>query len=692
MRFTLRTKLALLSLLLLFIPVTGLRFSALIKKDLLTSRQETLLFSARAVATALAGRTGLFDQELFHSLNPSKDLYLYPLSTPIRLNGKSDDWTSRLEEAQWFGKEHLLGSHEDYSEKSLSYRHVSGVQGKYLYGLFEVTDESVVLWPANSYRPDRSDHLQIGIEDREGLHHSYLIAAHKPGWVNGYERVEGGGYHLDTRIQGVWRQTKAGYTLELRLPMDMVGPRFAFEIADVDNPQKPEIRFLIGTARSGDGARLGWLLSPSDTITNILKSLNRPDSRIIVVDSSSRIRASYGDIHQPGLQNNEAIEKIREKRADQSLTSMDSDAVRAALAGQESVASHIQGQENRQVMAAAVPLKEEDEIVGAVVVEQSTEAILSLQNRVVEESLTYTLIAFCLGGGGLTWYAFRLSARIRKLGNQAEQAIGKTGRIQETISPATAGDEIGNLARILRSMLHQLKNQAEYRERMADTLEHEMRTPLAGIGAALKNMDREMEELPHHLREYLSCARTDIERLETMLGSVRDATSLKQALEQDYKEEFPLDEAISMWLTHGWSLSFTDHEILFQAPDHPVTFYGDPSRIRQLLDKLVENAVSFALPETPITIQLEQRNKTILISVSNQGPLIPEEARRQIFQSMVSLRKQKGDSPHLGLGLYIVRTIAEQYGGSVSVTSTPLSDLCADTSFTVKLGRTATRA
>jgi hypothetical protein len=106
MRISLRVKLALVSLLLLFIPLTGFRFSELIKQDLLESRRETMLFSARAVASALSGRTGLFDRELFHSLNADRDLYLYQLSNPMRLNGKTDDWQPHLEEALVFGEEH----------------------------------------------------------------------------------------------------------------------------------------------------------------------------------------------------------------------------------------------------------------------------------------------------------------------------------------------------------------------------------------------------------------------------------------------------------------------------------------------------------------------------------------------------------------------------------------------------------
>jgi len=99
MRISLRLKLALISLLLLAIPYTGMRLSSIVQTSLLESRKEALMFSARAVSSALSGRPGLFDRELFHALDQSRDLYLYKLTSPMRLNGKVDDWFPHLENA-----------------------------------------------------------------------------------------------------------------------------------------------------------------------------------------------------------------------------------------------------------------------------------------------------------------------------------------------------------------------------------------------------------------------------------------------------------------------------------------------------------------------------------------------------------------------------------------------------------------
>ena len=130
-------------------------------------------------------------------------------------------------------------------------------------------------------------------------------------------------------------------------------------------------------------------------------------------------------------------------------------------------------------------------------------------------------------------------------------------------------------------MLEQLQLQTEYREKMADNLEHEMRTPLAGISASLKNMATEMVEPPPHITEYLSWALQDVARLEGLLTSIRDATNLHEALVHDFKEDFEIDEAIEMWLIHSWQPAFSGVEFIYHRPEQPVFLHGDPARIRQ---------------------------------------------------------------------------------------------------------------
>ena len=697
MRFSLRLKLTLVSLLLLLIPLIGFRFSEMITRDLVESRKETLLFTARAVASALAGRTGLLDQELFHSLNQSRDLYLFHLTNPIRLNGKSDDWQPQLEKAEEFAGEHLLTLADTYTYESLHFQHMLGVQGEYLYAIFLVTDDQVVYRPEDSLEMEMADHLQIGIEeDKNGGLRRYLVTAGKPGWVNGFLMPENPAESLpvilEPRIQGMWEQTAEGYTIELRIPRELVGDRFAFAIADVDNSATREVTTLIGTVNPEAREKPGLLLSPSKTIEHILQSLDRPRSRIMIVDSNQRVRASFGSLNAEDdsreIQPQTVLSSIsstvygalrplyrlfttpfvQDFKTPVALpTTLDISGVREGLQGKSSINRYHIADGQVEVMAAVAPLVEQDKVIGAVVVEQTTNSILALQNRVIEESLSLTILAFFFGSLGLLLFASRLSSRIRQLRDQAAGAITETGQIRTSLRPARAKDEIGDLSRTLTSMLRQLSEQSIYRETMADNLEHEMRTPLAGISASLKNLRGEIDDPPERIRNYLDWALTDVMRLEQLLAAIRDATSLQQALDRDSHEDFNLAEALRIWLEHSWRQAFPEVEFCYRQPETAIFLHGDPGRIRQLLDKLIENGVSFHTAGTAMEIGLQQQDREITLTVTNQGPPIPDEIRGQLFNTMVSSRAKHDSRPHLGLGLYIARTIILHHQGAISV-------------------------
>ena len=690
MRISLRLKLALISLLLLIIPATGIRLAGIVKTNLLESRKEALIFSARAVASALSGREGLFDRELFHSLDQNSDLYLFELTNPMRLNGKIDDWLPQLDNAEYFGSEHILYKRDEAALQGAGFRHLVGKRGEYLYTVFLVDDDSVVLRQKKSLALDRSDHLQITVEDRKGNRNNYYVSTTKPGWVNGFLMISNGERLLplrnETRIQGVWQNTEYGYLLELRIPLTLVGKRLAFAIADVDDPIRREISTIIGTASMEGTGNIGWLLPQSSTIADILESLNRPQSRIQIVDSNQHIRASYGSMKTEQSKENSSppfyavindllsplfrlfTEPIGNDISETSTqpSTLDIAGVKEALLGDTTISSYRMANTEIEVMVAATPLLEKDAIIGAVVVEQTTNSILAIKNKVIEESIGLTLVALLFGGCGLLFFAFRISSRIRLLRNQAARAIGKNGQILNIAQSSKAKDEIGDLSRTLHAVLSQLKAQGQYREKMADNLEHEMRTPLASASASLKNLAKELENEPAHIHNYVVWALRDIKRLEDLLTAIRDAASLKQALDQGFKETFNFSEALTMWLNHSWKPTFSDVKFALNLPDNPVFIHGDPDKIRQMLDKLIENAVAFHLEGSSINLQIESRKNTYTVKVENSGQHIPEEMLEEIFSSMVSYRKNTNNTPHLGLGLYVVQTIAQHHGGTVT--------------------------
>jgi len=683
MRVSLRLKLTLLSLLLFFIPFVGFRFSAMLQSSLLASREDVIMFTAKAIATSLGDRPDLFDLELFHGEDANRDIYLFNLSNSIRLNGKDDDWQPELNQSELFGEEHLLTSSGSYDPDSLSFKHLLGQRGKYLYGLFLVKDDHVVYRHSNSLYPARADHIQIEIQDDAGNIQRYLLAAEKVGWINGF-RMDSDPLNMipvanEIKIQGVWAKTDEGYIVEMRMPLTMIGKRLAFAVADVDDADTRKIKTLIGTSNPGQTGELGLILAPSKQIEQLLEKLDLPHSRVRVVDRNKRVRARFGMLQEEILKEtllhrlfSPLYQLFTDTFTEEFSTvtqakTLDIQGIEEGLAGTAHIIHYQLPDVNVEVLAAISPLMNGREVVGAVVVEQTTNSILALKNRMIEESITLTVLAFVVIGLGLLLFASRLSSRIRRLRNQAKNAISKDGRITSTIEAVRARDEIGDLTRTLAIMLKQLQEQNEYRETMADNLEHEMRTPLAGISASLKNMEKELQSPSRQVQDYLIWALNDVQRLESLLTAIRDATNLQAALQQDFMEEFDIARALSLWMEHGWQVRYPDVDFQFREPDGELLIRGDADRLRQMIEKLIDNAVSFHTPDTAIILSISKAGKMMEIRISNQGPQIVPEMQGLIFNSMVSLRSGKKNSPHLGLGLYIVRSIIQHHGGTIRV-------------------------
>jgi signal transduction histidine kinase len=93
---------------------------------------------------------------------------------------------------------------------------------------------------------------------------------------------------------------------------------------------------------------------------------------------------------------------------------------------------------------------------------------------------------------------------------------------------------------------------------------------------------------------------------------------------------------------------------------------GSPDLAAQLLDKLVANAVDFSRAGAPVRVSLAPADGAAALAVRNQGPPLPESLGGKLFDSMVSVRADRGGvEPHLGLGLYVARLIAEFHGGAI---------------------------
>jgi signal transduction histidine kinase len=296
-----------------------------------------------------------------------------------------------------------------------------------------------------------------------------------------------------------------------------------------------------------------------------------------------------------------------------------------------------------------------------VVVEETTNNIQLLRRQAMATLFNKTLIVFSLVTILLLIFATRLSYRLRKLSKQVDASIDEYGRYVTSFNPSKATDEIGDLSRNYTSMLKRLKQYHDYLEGMAARLSHELRTPIAVVQSSLEHLQSAATDGPSG--SYAQRAGEGVARLNLIVSRLSEAVRLEQSLQTAKKQPVDCRQLLNDCVA-GYRLAFPHQEIKLILPDGPCIRNVAPDLIVQMMDKLINNAVDFSSPGTPIEIKLAVSENTWMIYVINYGATLPEQMSGQIFNSMVSVRNKKdGKQPHLGLGLYMVKLIAEFHGG-----------------------------
>jgi dedicated sortase system histidine kinase len=333
-----------------------------------------------------------------------------------------------------------------------------------------------------------------------------------------------------------------------------------------------------------------------------------------------------------------------------------------ALSGEPATAWRETPDKRLRILTATYPVQLDGITLGAIAIEETSNAILILQNRTMEILINLSLLAFFIVVLVLLGYATRLSFRIRHLRNEAEHAIGADGRILNCFNRSDSKDEIGDLSRSFSDMLLRISEYNRYLESMASKLSHELRTPIAVVRSSLDNL--ETTDNSESKQTYLTRARDGMSRLSDILTRMSEATRLEQTLQTETCQAINLSKLVENCV-EAYRVAYPDAQFVLNRNDNCIISAAD-DLIVQMLDKLIANAVDFHTPGTNVVIDISQTDTNVSLSVFNYGPLLPKEMQGNLFESMVSVREKRGDTPHLGLGLYIVRLIVEYHKATVS--------------------------
>jgi dedicated sortase system histidine kinase len=663
---SLRLQLLAVGLLTLVLPWTGFRYVVQeMETALRAGLEQSLLARAATVATALEEQgASLCAPPDCDPHRAGATVYATALAREPELDGVRDDhWNTTTDMGLAIGADHRVWA---------------GTYGRFVYLFISVADRDLV-YQRQAGQPPYGDRVVVAAE--RGAARWWLMGTAAPGAFRaqetGPDRFEASETY-DGRIIGVWQETPTGYALEVRLPLSLVGGALGVGVIDVDRNASAYDVELHSTWDETTGT-LGRFIRQVPELQSLLGQFGRAGGRFRVLDEDGWVLAVTGGV-APGATADDGAglagrlfrwllereelpyppERPQGRVADETL--------RQALQGREATAWYGSGPDREAIVAAAVPIMGSTGVEGAVVLEEASDPILTLTNRALVRLMTLTLLATLVVGLGLLGYATWLSLRVRRLAGAAQTALGPRGEIRSEMPGAASSDELGALSRSFTELLERLREHTEYLRTLASKLSHELRTPLAVVTTSLDNLEHEVNAPAAD--EYLQRLRQGAQRLDGILAAMSEATELEQAIRETPAQPFDL-ASVAASCCAAYRDVYAEREIAYRNDVAVATIVGSGELVAQLLDKLVDNAVSFAAAGSRIDVALAAAGNEIVLSVANVGPKLPAKMRGRLFDSLVSIREQRGGRPHLGLGLHIVALVADFHGGRCEADDLP---------------------
>jgi signal transduction histidine kinase len=214
----------------------------------------------------------------------------------------------------------------------------------------------------------------------------------------------------------------------------------------------------------------------------------------------------------------------------------------------------------------------------------------------------------------------------------------------------------------------ELQAERDIREHFVATLSHDLRTPLTAAKISAQILGRKSGD-PDSIHRISGRVVSNLERADAMIRDLLDASRLRAGQKIGLEmSEGNLGEVVRATLEE-LSTIHGDRFILKSPETVNGTFCA--GGIRRILENLCSNAIKYGSREMPITIQLALKNQNIAeLSVHNHGPVIAPEDQVSLFNAYHRTDSAKATERGWGLGLTLIKGLADAHQGTVSVTST----------------------
>jgi two-component system sensor histidine kinase ChvG len=353
--------------------------------------------------------------------------------------------------------------------------------------------------------------------------------------------------------------------------------------------------------------------------------------------------------------------------------------VASALNGQAASVVRV-GEDGGLIVSVAVPVQRYRAILGSLLLSTESgdiDAIVQAERMaIVRVFLVAAAITVLLS----ILLASTIAGPVRRLAAAAERVRrGVRHRRAEIPDLGSRKDEIGHLARVLSDMTNALYKRMEAVESFAADVAHELKNPLTSLRSAVETLPiARTEEQQNRL---FAIIKHDVKRLDRLISDISDASRLDAELAREAVDPVNIGKLLETVVAIGRETRVPDKRQIQLTFDHgrwgKDAFYvlGHDSRLGQVFNNLIDNALSFSPAEGSVRIHARREARAIVVTVDDDGPGIRADNIESIFERFYTDRPEVDDfGQNSGLGLAISRQIVEAHRGTIKAENRRAAD------------------
>ena len=308
------------------------------------------------------------------------------------------------------------------------------------------------------------------------------------------------------------------------------------------------------------------------------------------------------------------------------------------------------------VLYVAAPVMAKGRIAGVLTVAKSTtninEFLESAKPKTLQVGIISVLIAVLLSFSASVWIA----RPIKRLTLYADH-IRKGKRAE---FPRLDTSEIGRMGQDFKKMQEALEGK-RYVERYIQTLTHEIKSPLSAIRGAAELLEERMK--PERRARFLANINNEANRIQDIVDRMLELSELETRETLKKKERISFSSLTKAVLESKRPMLSKKGLSVHSSIPEDLSVRGDSFLLNQAMGNLIQNAIDFSPQHGQIDLVARVEEGSIFLTITDQGPGIPNYAIEKVFDKFFSLQRPESGEKSTGLGLNFVREVAELHGG-----------------------------